>query len=264
MSAATVSASEATAPVVRRPSTRLIGVAINVAVVLGLLLAWWGVSTSSRYVAAPGETLRSLWRGLVDGDLGSAAVDTVGSAVVGFAGAAVVGVLGGYLLAVRPFLGAVMTPLVRCYGSIPHIIFLPILLSAFGVGHQSKIGMAALVSVLPVLMYTASGVREVSPLLVKVGRSLDIGVLGMAFRIRLRGAVPSVVVGLRLGFAAAFLAVVISEFFGSEAGVGVEMARAYGAFAYDRLLATVVLALAISFTVNWLFLLLERRLGYRS
>ncbi|WP_028658703.1 ABC transporter permease [Nocardioides insulae] len=180
---------------------------------------------------------------------------------MGFVVATSLGILVGYLLATVPFLGAVFSPMVRGYGSIPHIVFLPILLGIFGVGHSAKITMAVLVAVFPIIVNVSAGVATVPAPLIKLGHSLDLGHVAMAWRITLRAAVPSIIVGMRLGFGAAFLAVVISEFFGSPEGLGVEMSQAYGASAYDQLLAVVSVVALISLIGNWLFLIAQRRLA---
>lgn len=236
------------------------GPLLGLGVAIAAVLLWLLVSSQTPYIASPGATFSAVADGIRSGFLTTAARATLQATLAGFALAAAVALGLSYVLVTRSFLGKVFTPILHSYGSLPHIIFLPILLMVFGVGTSSKIVMAALVAVFPMMVNMIGGLAAVPQTWLKMGRVSGGSRLRVAVKIHLRGAVPSILVGLRLGFGSAFLAVVISEFFGSDSGLGVAMATAYGSLDYAKLSAVVVMTLLISLLGNAAIRLVERRL----
>ena len=56
-------------------------------------------------------------------------------------------------------------------GPTPKIIFFPIMILWFGVGHGSKVAMGALSSFFPIVISVAAGMRQIAPVLIRVGRA---------------------------------------------------------------------------------------------
>lgn len=245
-----------TVPSGRRSS----GIAVHLAGLGMVVVLWQLLSLTSSHLAAPLPTLESLWAGATDGWLLVAAGDTMLSVALGFAGAVLVGVPLGYAVAVHDFAHRVFDPLVQAYGSIPRIVFLPILLTVFGVGGTAKATMGFLAAIFPIIVNVMAGVRSTPTALVRLGTSAQLGPLAMATRIRMRWALPLALVGMRLGFGIAFVSVVISEYFGSPAGLGVELSGAYAALDPARLFAIVLATVIIAAVVNTGLLAIDRAL----
>ncbi|TQM66641.1 NitT/TauT family transport system permease protein/sulfonate transport system permease protein [Actinomadura hallensis] len=236
------------------------GPLLGTGVAIAALLLWLLVSSLTPYIASPGSTLSAIAEGVRSGFLTSAARASLSATLAGFALASAVSLGLSYMLAANSFLGKVFTPVLHSYGSLPHIIFLPILLMVFGTGTSSKVAMAALVAVFPMTVNMIGGLAAVPRTWLKMGRVSGGSRLRVIAKVHVRGALPSMLVGLRLGFGSAFLAVVISEFFGSDSGLGVAMAAAYGSLDYAKLSAVVVMTLLISLLGNSVIRLVERRL----
>ena len=58
-------------------------------------------------------------------------------------------------------------------GPTPKIIFFPIMILWFGVGPGSKIAMGALSAFFPIVISVASGMRQIAPVLIRVGQELS-------------------------------------------------------------------------------------------
>lgn len=243
------------------PESRPRGALFHLAGLALILVFWQLVSLLSNHLATPAATVEALIRALGEGWLVEAAADTLLHVAGGFGIALAVGVPLGYAIAVSDFAYRVFDPLVQAYGSIPRIVFLPILLTLFGTGGQAKMWMGFLAAIFPILVNVMAGVRTTPQSLVRLGRSVELSPWAMAVRIRLRWALPLLLVGMRLGFGIAFVSVVISEYFGSTGGLGVELSAAYAALEPARLFAIVLVTVIVAAVVNTVLLRVDRRLS---
>ena len=126
---------------------------------------------------------------------------------------------------------------------------------------RAKASMGFLAAIFPILVNVIAGVRTTPASLVRLGRSVELSSWAMAVKIRMRWALPLLLVGMRLGFGIGFVSVVISEYFGSNGGLGVELSGAYSALDPARLFAIVLVTILIAAVVNTALLRIDRRLG---
>ncbi|MGH3665681.1 MAG: ABC transporter permease [Egibacteraceae bacterium] len=232
----------------------------RLAVVL-LFVAGWALATQvTDLVPAVPATLAMLVNGFVDGWIYPHVVSTTQAVLLGFAVASLTGFPAGFLVGRNRWLSDVFDPLISGAFAVPRIIFFPILLRMFGVGQNAEAAMAAISAFFPIVITTAAGVREVSPTLVKMGRSMNLSTGQMVRKIYVPAAAPSLMVGFRIGFSISFIAVIIAEFFAAKAGLGLLASRAYGLLQLPRMYAVVLLILVIALAGNLSLWLVERRL----
>jgi NitT/TauT family transport system permease protein len=140
--------------------------------------------------------------------------------LVGFAVAAAfgipLGVMSGRLPAAERLLG---TP-VNALRAVPGISWLPLALVWFGIGLKTTIFLVALAAFFPIYINCASGVRQVSPVLLQAGAMMGVRRLRGTFAILLPGAMPSMISGLRLGLGISWAYLVLGELTGVENGLG--------------------------------------------
>lgn len=232
----------------------------RVGIIVLLVLAWAFATTVTDLVPAVGVTLATLASGFVDGWIYPHLLSTSQAVLVGFAVAALLGFPAGFFLGRSTWWSQVLDPVISGAFAVPRIIFFPILLRIFGVGENAEAAMAAISAFFPILITTAAGVREVSPTLVKLGRSLNLSTRQMVTKIYVPAAAPSLMVGFRIGFSISFIAVIIAEFFAAKAGLGLLTSRAYGLLQLPRMYAVVLLILVIALAGNLSLWLVERRL----
>ena len=229
-----------------------------------LLLGWLVVARASDLVPPLGATLGTLVDGFTAGWIYEHLYATSQAVLTGFLVAAVFGFPLGYLLGRSRLLGEIFDPLVAGAFAIPRIVFFPILLQLFGVGVGAQAAMAALAAFFPILATTTAGVREVNPLLAKLGRSLSLNPLQMVTKIFIPAAAPSLRVGLRIGFSISFINVIIAEFFAAKDGLGLLTLRAYGRLDLEQMYAMVVLIVLIALLGNIALWFLEKRLRHSA
>ena len=200
-------------------------------IVIGILLAWQGVAMSGWLFrdVVPGlyAIASALARLLASGDfytnLGVTLAEVGGALAIG--GAA--GLLAGLLLGANRTLARAYEPFVYYLGPTPKIIFFPIMIMWFGVGSGSKVAMGALSCFFPIAISIAAGMRQIEPVLVRVGRSFRASPWQMTSKIYLPAMRQPIVNGVRLGLGIATIGTLLAETKLSNKGLGYLIIQAY-------------------------------------
>ena len=140
--------------------------------------------------------------------------------VVGFGLAAVVGVLLGLAIGVSDLVRDVLEPWLSALYATPVVAFAPLFVVWMGIGPSSKVAVAFLLAVLPIIINTSAGIRTTDQNLVDVARSFSATRGQVFFKILIPYALAFIIAGLRLGVGRAIIGVVVAEFFGTRAGLG--------------------------------------------
>ncbi len=179
---------------------------------------------------------------------------------IGFALAIGIGVPLGLLLGRFPVLRYLLDPPIMAIYATPHLALLPILVVWLGIGMQSKIAVAFVGGVIPILVNTMAGVRGVERAWVAAARSFCAGEWDVFVKVILPASLPAVIMGIRLGLSRAVLGVVVAEMYQSQAGVGNEIMRYGSEFRTDYLLFDALLVSLFGFAATSAVRALEERL----
>lgn len=156
------------------------------------------------------------------------------------------GIVVGLTLGASRFAGKAFEPYMHYLAPTPKIVFLPILLVLFGVGPGSKIAMGTLSCFFPMLLSVASGVRQVDPVLLRVGRSFHLSLLQTVRKIYLPALVPPIATGLKLGTGVAIIGCLLAEIKMSNRGLGFLIMQYYSQFRIPYMYAALLIAFAIA------------------
>jgi sulfonate transport system permease protein len=179
---------------------------------------------------------------------------------IGFALAIGIGVPLGLLLGRFPVLRYFLDPPIMAIYATPHLALLPIIVVWLGIGMQSKIAVAFVGGVVPILVNTMAGVRGVERSWVVAARSFCAGEWDVFVKVILPASLLSVIMGIRLGLSRAILGVVVGEMYQSQAGVGNEIMRYGSEFRTDYLLFDVLLVSLFGFAATSAVRALEEKL----
>ena len=192
--------------------------------VIGGLLIWEFVG---RYVVtnpilfAPfSKVVMAGWGLLISGELQRHLAVSSIEFLIGFGLATLVGVALGFLMATNRFAQDVLDPWVSFFYSSPLVALIPFFILVFGVGISSKVAIIFTVAIFPILLNAFVGVRSANADLLEVGAAFNCTRAQIFTKILFPAALPFVIVGLRLGIGRALTGVVVSELFGSTAGLG--------------------------------------------
>lgn len=179
--------------------------------------------------------------------------------VLGFVIAMAAGVLFGIALGSAPFLNRVLGPFIDSLATTPKIIFLPIAMILVGTGPPSKVMMAALSALFPIMIAVAAGVREIKPVFINVGRSFRCNWWQMVTKIYLPSLAQPIVVGARLGFGLCIVITLLSEIKISKLGLGFLTIDAYNQYRIPQMYALLLIIFVIAVGSNGLISRLASR-----
>lgn len=126
----------------------------------------------------------------------------------------------GFWMALSPTADSLIDPMVELLRPISGIAWLPLGLFIFGIGDTLPVFIMVYVAFFPILLNTIAGVRGVDRKLVAAARTMGIGRRALLLHVLVPAALPTVMVGIRLAFAASWAAIVAAELIGSPSGLG--------------------------------------------
>lgn len=195
------------------------------AVLLLVLAAIW--EAYARWLANPllfptlSATLMALWASVQSGELPRAAGYTLTLLAKGYLAGLIVAAL---LTAGASFsrIGAdLLEMLTSMFNPLPSIALLPLALIWFGLGDGAVIFVLIHAVLWSVALNTHSGFRAVSPTLRMVGQNYGLSPAGYITRILIPAAFPSILTGLKIGWAFAWRTLIAAELvFGVSSGSG--------------------------------------------
>ncbi len=251
---------EEPAPNLRFP-WELIGVLSMVAT---LLLAWLIFVPESTLIF---PTLGTVWQTILEKQeiLLLGALETLRITGLGLLWSLVLGVGAGYTFGKVRVLERLFSPFVVALQAVPVIIIAPILVVLLGFGTPSRVIVATLISLFPILTATMIGVREVDKLYREVFQTMRSGFWGMLSKLEFPGALPVMLGGLRNTASLALIGAIVAEFtFNTDtagqraSGLGALAQSARYAGNIELLFAAVIILIVLGITMYVLISALER------
>jgi NitT/TauT family transport system permease protein len=242
--------------------------ALGTAVIVLLLIIWEllpyfvPMKQGTRlFFTVPSRILATLWQMFVSGSIWAPLGVSATAFAIGLALAIAAGLPLGILLGRSNTLNAMVDPFITAFNATPRLVFLPLLMLWLGIGLWSKVAIVFLGALFPLLINTHEGVRNADKLLINVVRSFGAKEWDVARLVVIPNSLPFIVVGLRLAIGRAILGVVVAEFFGAQAGLGVLMVRAASSFNVDVVFAGLIIFAALSLIMTGLVKLVEERMN---
>jgi ABC-type nitrate/sulfonate/bicarbonate transport system permease component len=190
-----------------------------------VLLAIWQVVArlglvKHGYLPAPSAVAAAGMTMVRDGELWQNAQLSLLEFAVGLALSIGVGIPLGLLMGWFRTVREVFEPLVMTLNAMPRIALIPVIVVWLGIGTTSKIAVVFIGAVIPLIVNGMAGVRDADGTLIRLARSFCASDLQLFLKILLPGAVPSLLVGLRLAIGHAVIGVILAEMYASVRGMG--------------------------------------------
>jgi sulfonate transport system permease protein len=180
--------------------------------------------------------------------------------LLGFAIGASVGLALGALVGLSRIASQLLSPLLGAIRAVPSLAWVPLLLIYLGIFEEPKITLIAIGAAFPVFTTVAGALRHVDPHLVEAGRAFGLGRLRLLTTVQLPAVVPSIVSGLRLALAQAWLFLVAAELIASSIGLGYLLTESQNNGRMDRIYLAILLLAILGKTSDALIGLGERAL----
>lgn len=149
-------------------------------------------------------------------------------------------IVGGLVHAFTP-VRQMLYPLLVASQTIPIIVLAPLLVIWFGYGLLPKLLLVTIACFFPVAISVVDGLDRASPSKLKLLRSLGATNRQQLLLVKIPEAAPTFFTGLRVAATYAVMAAVVSEWMGSDAGLGVFILRSAHSFRTERVFAGMLL-----------------------
>lgn len=155
------------------------------------------------------------------------------------------GILIGLVVGRYRLLDSIFSPYINSANATPLNVLIPLLIVWVGVSAEARILFVVLISLFPVLLNTAGGLRNVSKGYIEVGRMLGLNERQLMRKVILPASVPYIFAGLRVGVALGVIGMIVGEIEVSNVGLGYFINLYGDGFRTGQLLALVFLAALI-------------------
>ena len=146
------------------------------------------------------------------------------------------------------------------FRSTPATAMFPLFLLIFGIGEESKIGVAAFSAWLVIVFNVAYGVMNARPTRILAARVMGASRARIFRDVMFFESLPQTCVGLRLGVSYALVVIIVAEMFiGSANGMGRRIIDAQQIFDLRQMYASIIATGCLGYGLNLLFLSIERR-----
>ncbi|MFJ6531035.1 ABC transporter permease [Microbacterium sp. NPDC091662] len=180
--------------------------------------------------------------------------------LLGFAIGSVIGLAAAGVVGLSRLGDVLLSPTLAAIRAVPSLAWVPLLILWMQIGEESKVTLIAIGAFFPVYTTVASALRHVDPQLVEAGRSFSLRGWSLFRIVQLPAVVPSVVSGLRLALAQAWLFLVAAELIASSMGLGFLLTDSQNSGRVDRILLSIVLLAVLGTVTNGVLVLVEKYL----
>jgi NitT/TauT family transport system permease protein len=219
----------------------------------------------SKFVLPLPSSIPAELAGLFDtGVLGENILTTVWEAFCGFAIATGLGLALGALIAEFRTVERIVYPYLIALQTMPKIALAPVLLVWFGFGLGSKIAVAAVISLFPILVNTIAGLKGCDQGRLDVLRALGAGKWDRFRLVKLPNALPFIFSGLSTAVMFALTGALVGEFVGASKGLGYLIVQANSLMNIPQVFAVLLILCAIGTAAFTLMQFLRRKFLYWS
>ena len=174
----------------------------------------------------------------------------------GIVAAVPVGFLLGWYQPVRGFID----PLINFFRALPPIALIPLVIVYFGIGEIAKVVILFYASFFAGVIVMYEGIAQISPIYLRVARTLGARDLEIFWRVVVPLAVPHMLTALRVALGVAWATLVASELIAAQQGLGAVIQDASSFFQLDTIYAGIITIGAIALIMDYLLRRLSRRL----
>jgi NitT/TauT family transport system permease protein len=234
------------------------------------LFVVWDLAVRFGFVKAillptPLDTLAALATGLAGGPLLMDFAVTVKRTLEAFAIAAALGVPLGVLLGSNERAYRSVEFLIDFFRSTPSSALIPLFLLIFGVSDVNKVAIAAFGALLIVLFNSAYGVMNARKQRMMAAKVMGASRWQIFKDVLIWESLQPTFVGLRSAVSMALVIVIVAEMFiGSDNGLGHRIIDAQQVLNVKSMYAAILAAGVLGYTLNILFLVIERRVVHWS
>ena len=141
---------------------------------------------------------------------------------------------------------------------MPFLALVPLFISWFGVDEAFKVVLIAVAAVAPMYAYTYLGVRSVDRRVVEAARGFGLRGPRLAVGVIIPGALPSILMALRICMTVSLTGLIAAEQIGTTAGIGYLVTLAQQYYRTDYMVLCIALYAVLGLLIDLVIRVLER------
>jgi NitT/TauT family transport system permease protein len=234
----------------------------------GLLVLWEAVSRFGPWpdylMPGPVAVGRAIVDGLRSGLFVQGAMISMARLLTGYGISLVGGILLGTLLVRFTLLRETVGSLIVGLQALPSVCWLPLAILWFGLNERAITFVVVMGSLFSIVLGVQSGIANTSPVFVKAARNLGAGGVRLYTEVVLPAAFPTILAGLKQGWAFAWRSLMAAEllYFSLSLGNLLQTGRDLNDAAQVMAVMTLIITVGVAFN-QALFAPLERRVAER-
>ena len=173
--------------------------------------------------------------------------DSVRRVFLGFLLAILFAVPLGVLMGINRHVRGFWDPPIEFYRPIPPLAYLPLMIVWFGIGEEPKVLLIFLAIFAPVVINARAGVRSVAIEQIHAAYSMGATKMQVIWHVILKGAMPEILTGMRIGVAFGWTTLVAAELAAAQAGLGAMIKSASDFLVTDVIFVGIFVIAAIAY-----------------
>lgn len=232
-----------------------------------LLLAWWLVTVNNVGLMGrfkPGAAFETLWQLLHKPELPLHVRVSLERVAIGLFWALLIGVPTGLLTGWFQYFEKLTSPAFQFLRMISPLSWMPLAVMIWGMGDRPIWFLLSFAAVWPIIISTASGVRQIDKSWISLVQSLSATRWETLWHVILPAIISSILNGIRIAIGTLWIVLVPCEMLGVNAGLGYFILDARDRLAYSDLMATILLIGVLGFAMDYAARLLAYCWGMRG
>lgn len=231
---------------------------------LAVLLVWELLSRTgllnAQLLPSPSVIFKAAAALAASGEIFTDLLFSVKRVLAGFLAASVLGLAAGVVSGYSRRVSDAVMPLCEFLRPIPPIAWIPIAILWFGLGDNPAYFIVFVGAFFPIFINSYWGVRESRINHLNVARNFGAGRALTLTDVLLPGSLPRIMHGLRIGLGLGWTSVISAELVGAQSGLGYMIQLNRIMLSTENILVGMAAIGLAGLGMNWLMLLLERRL----
>lgn len=211
-------------------------------------------------VPRPSSVGIAAWDMLLTGELARALKESIASFGAGFAISLILGIALGVMMGVSKLIEKILDPYVNALYAMPIIALIPFIMLWVGIGFEAKVIIVVLFAVFPIIISTATGVKNVDKHYLDIGIAFCASRYSIFTKIVAPSALPFVASGIRLAVGRGIIAMVVAEFLTAIAGLGGLIINYSNSFQTSRAFVPVIVLAFMGIVLTYLVQAVEYKL----
>ena len=229
-----------------------------------LVLLWYAIAFSGfvnpSLIPMPHAVAEKFWSLAVDGNLLRDVRVSTQRVLMGVVLGTMAAVPVGFALGWYPDVRRFIDPLINFFRALPPIALIPLVIVYFGIGEAAKVVILFYASFFAGVIVMYEGIAQLSPIYVRVSRTLGATDAEIFRKVILPLSVPHMLTALRVALGVAWATLVASELIAAQEGLGAMIQNASSFFQLDIIYVGIICIGLIALTMDLGLRFVARRL----